>query len=145
MATKKALEYFIKSLAPKNIKENFTPMSRDFPSARQARKDVPKKLLKKLGSGVKVYLVDGTFIRNNIDIDFTMGGHEFVYPKYIPKNEIWLDKDISEKEQELTLRHENTERDAMIGGKNYEDAHEIANKEEIGKRKLDRVKKFLQK
>lgn len=124
-------QYFTKEEAPTNVKENFKPSSRDFKEVPGAKENIPKQEYKTLEDGTKVFLVDGNYIRNNVDIDFTMGGHDYVYPKYIPKNEIWLDKDMAKNDFENTLRHENTERQKMIGGEKYDKAHEIANKEEI--------------
>ncbi len=124
-------KYFTKEDAPTNVKENFKPSSRDFKEVPGAKENVPKELYKTLKDGTKVYKVDGNYIRNNVDIDWTMGGHDYVYPKYIPKDEIWLDKDMAKNDFENTLRHENTERRKMISGKKYDKAHELANKEEI--------------
>ncbi len=124
-------QYFTKEEAPTNIKENFKPSSRDFKEVPGAKESVPKELYKTLEDGTKVYLVDGTYIRDNVDVEFTLGGHEYVYPRYIPKGEVWLDRDINKIELDNTLRHELTERQKMIGGEKYDTAHEKANKEEI--------------
>lgn len=129
--------YFTKEEAPPNVKENFKQTSRDFKEVPGAKENVPKELYKTLEDGTKVYLVDGTYIRDNVDIDFTLGGHEYVYPRYIPKGEVWLDKDINKIEIDNTLRHELTEREKMVGGENYNTAHEKANKEEIAIRQRD--------
>lgn len=85
--------------------------------------------LKYLGkvAGLSIYLVDGAKIRNEIDIDFTCGGNEAVYPSYNPPGEIWLDDAAGPLDRTATALHEIVERDQMMRfGKNYEDAHEVA-------------------
>ena len=78
-------------------------------------------------SGLSVYLVSGVSVRNTIDIDFTCGGNEAVYPSYVPPDEIWLDDAAGPLDRTATCLHEIVERDQMIRfGKNYEDAHEVA-------------------
>jgi hypothetical protein len=74
--------------------------------------------------GIKIVEVDGTYIRDNIDIDFTAGGHEFVYPNYIRPGEVWIDKDMSPQDKEATVIHELNERMKMSKGMMYEEAHD---------------------
>lgn len=84
------------------------------------------KLLGQTG-GLVVYLVDGEHIRNHVDIDFTCGGNEAVYPNYVPKNEIWIDDALSPLDRTATLLHEIVERNLMVNkGWNYERAHDAA-------------------
>jgi len=85
--------------------------------------------LQRLGkvSGLDVYLVSGEYVRNNIDIDFTCGGQEAVYPSYVPPGEIWLDDAAGPLDRTATCLHEIVERDQMMRhGKDYNDAHEVA-------------------
>lgn len=85
--------------------------------------------LKKLGyvGGLVVYLVDGEYVRNNLDIDFVCGGNEAVYPNYVPKNEIWIDDALSPLDRTATLLHEIVERNLMVNkGWSYERAHDAA-------------------
>jgi hypothetical protein len=93
-----------------------------------------KKLLKK-GSipnfvhrkewrlGYRLVMVDGSIIRLYVDPEFTQGGHDIVYP-YVPKGEIWVEKNLHPKEIPFVLHHEITERKLMLRGKNYDIAHE---------------------
>lgn len=74
---------------------------------------------------ISIWLVNGEQVRNKYDIDFVQGGHDKVYP-YIPKNEIWIDDYIPEKERDEVILHELWERDQMSQGKEYEPAHEGA-------------------
>lgn len=78
-------------------------------------------------SGLAVYLVSGVNVRNTIDIDFTCGGNEAVYPSYVPPGEIWLDDAAGPLDRTATCLHEIVERDQMMRfGKDYNDAHEVA-------------------
>jgi hypothetical protein len=70
------------------------------------------KFLKKYSSKLKVFLVDGELVRDLYYIDFTQGGHDLVY-NFIPKQEIWIDNDISPREMEFVLLHEMHERNLM--------------------------------
>jgi hypothetical protein len=81
--------------------------------------------------GLAVYLVDGERIRDEIDIDFTMGGNEGVYPNYVPRNEIWLDDAMHPLDMCATALHEIVERDLMLNfGMDYDHAHDIASANE---------------
>jgi hypothetical protein len=75
---------------------------------------------------IAIWLVDGKYIRDNISIAFTQGGHGYVYD-YIPKNEIWIDN-CNLKEIEPIIQHELYERFLMkYGDKSYSQAHNMAN------------------
>jgi hypothetical protein len=109
-------------------------------SASQLDREISSSLalrpprLKLLGfiNGLAIYLVSGEQVRNKTDIDFTAGGNEGAYPGYVPKNEIWLDDALHVLDRIATIFHEIVERNLMVyGGKDYDDAHEIACKREI--------------
>ena len=92
-------------------------------------KKLPPPRLRFLGkvAGLNVYLVSGVQVRNTIDIDFTCGGNEAVYPSYNPPGEIWLDDAAGPLDRTATCLHEIVERDQMMrNGLDYDDAHEIA-------------------
>lgn len=88
--------------------------------------------------GVKVYAVDGPLIRDKIETDFIGGGHHFVaYEKYdgewceydwIPKDEIWVEKDLPDKV--AIAKHELEERPKMENGEEYPKAHKHAENKE---------------
>lgn len=85
-------------------------------------KKIHKKLLKTYSNHLKVWVVNGKIVREIFFIDFVEGGHDKVY-SFIPKNEIWLDDDISQKERKFVLLHEAHERFLMSNGKNYCNSH----------------------
>ena len=74
---------------------------------------------------IKVWIVDGFFVRTIFHIDFTAGGHDQVY-QFIPKNEIWIDDDIIQAERPFVLLHELYERNLMLGAMDYSAAHQKA-------------------
>ena len=72
---------------------------------------------------LRVYLVNGEYIRSEIDPDWTQGGHYKVYPKYINQNEIWIERMRDPIENQFTILHEITELNKMNEGLSYDDAH----------------------
>ncbi len=83
------------------------------------------RLWKKLESGLSVWIVDGRLVRSAFDVDFTEGGHEFVY-EFVPHNEVWIDNDLQEAERPFVLFHELHERNLMMEGWEYSRAHQDA-------------------
>jgi hypothetical protein len=78
-------------------------------------------------AGFPVYLVSGEKVRNELDIDFTQGGNDGIYPFYIPAPEIWVDDALHGLDRTATALHEMVERDLMVRhGMEYDPAHEIA-------------------
>lgn len=63
-------------------------------------------------------------VRNDIDIEFTCGGHHYVYPEYIPENEIWVEGTLDAVDLLSTEVHEFVERIGMKYFKlKYEESH----------------------
>jgi hypothetical protein len=89
--------------------------------------DIDKKLWKNYQKrGIKVFLVDGNAVRNNLGVSYGIGGHSKAYD-FIPKNEIWLEKTLDPAERDMILLHELYERRRMIRDKwNYMRAHHAA-------------------
>jgi len=85
--------------------------------------DVHERLWKKLESGLSVWIVNGRLVRSVFDIDFTEGGHDYVY-EFVPENEVWIDDAIMETERPYVLLHELHERNRMAGGWPYHKAHD---------------------
>jgi hypothetical protein len=80
------------------------------------------KLIKTLESGVKVWVVNGRLVRSVLHIDFTQGGHEYVY-EYIPPMDVWIDNDLNWQERGFVILHEIHERNLMEQGVPYSKAH----------------------
>jgi hypothetical protein len=83
---------------------------------------VHERLWKKLTSGVSVWVVHGRLVRSLFDIDFTEGGHDYVY-EFVPQDEVWIDDDLEEIERPYVLLHELHERNLMAQGRDYPSAH----------------------
>ena len=79
--------------------------------------------------GLAVRLVDGTFVRNHFDSDYSQGGNGYRY-RWIPKNEIWIDAEISEVEWPFIIFHECEEVELMRRGMSYDKAHNRAKRME---------------
>jgi hypothetical protein len=91
---------------------------------------VHERLWKKLENGVSVWIVVGRLVRSGFDIDFTAGGHDYVY-EFVPENEVWIDDDIAEPERGFVLVHELHERRLMSSGWTYDKAHDDSSKLEL--------------
>jgi hypothetical protein len=101
----------------------FTRNGKDLPSG----KNVHERLWKMLESGISVWIVNGRMVRSVFDIDFTAGGHDYVY-EFVPENEVWIDDAIEEPERGYVLLHELHERNHMAAGIPYSKAHEESSK-----------------
>ena len=85
-------------------------------------RDVHERLWKKLENGLSIWIVNGSLVRSVFDIDFTEGGHDYVY-EFVPENEVWIDDAILEPERSYVLLHELHERSLMASGWSYSKAH----------------------
>jgi hypothetical protein len=86
---------------------------------------VPKEIyVKKLFSneGVDVWIVNGELVRDMYYIEYTEGGHHFVY-SFVPHDEVWIDNDLNPAEIDVVLLHELRERYLMAHGWTYTHAH----------------------
>jgi hypothetical protein len=75
--------------------------------------------------GLAIRLVDGTYVRNHFDSDFSQGGNGFRY-RWISKREIWIDEQINPEERPFIIFHECEEVELMRTGMDYDRAHNIA-------------------
>jgi len=100
-----------------------------------------KPYLKKLCEigNIKCWIVDGTYVRNHIEKEFTNFGHHYRF-KVIPENEFWLDKESADGEERYYLCNVKTI-EAIKKGKSYKEAVEIGEKAE----KRERAKSELSK
>jgi len=102
-----------------------------------------KKFLRKQAR-LKIYLVDGEWVRNNLSVIFGHGGHNFVH-EFIPTDEIWISTyhiknkfydcgctkvkktcKINSKFMEQTINHEIAEYNFIGLGNPYWKAHQVA-------------------
>jgi hypothetical protein len=87
------------------------------------------RLWKKLETSVSVWIVNSSLVRSIFDVDFTEGGHDYVY-EFVPESEVWIDGDAEEAERPFILLHELHERNLMAQGWDYDRAHADASRVE---------------
>lgn len=89
-------------------------------------------------NGLAVWIVDGASVRKDIYPDFGLSGNDLAY-HFIPKNEIWIDAQISCEETEFSILSELTEREWMLKELSYDDAYTKA-LEEVSKKRNEAYK-----
>ena len=80
--------------------------------------------------GISIWIVNGSNVRRDIFPDFGFSGNDLAY-YFIPKNEIWIDAQISCEETEYSISCEMNERKFMASGDEYDIAYEKGLKEEM--------------
>ena len=83
---------------------------------------------------VKFYTVNGEFVRNRVEIEFTMNAN-WRSDAFVPKGEAWIDDRLSPFDGLATIKHELLEWQLIRGGTAAESAHEEATRLEAGFRK----------
>ena len=92
---------------------------------------------------IEVWLVDGNLVRSLYKTDYVEGGHGYVYP-WVPKQQIWIEKDLDRWELPFIVSHEYIELRLMRDeGLEYDEAHEICSKVEFKLRKRKGLNPFL--
>lgn len=79
--------------------------------------------------GLRIFLVDGTHVRDKYDSIFIQGGHKFRYD-FVPEGEIWIEESLPEEELPFVIHHECFEIEKMRGGWDYDRAHAAAKRSE---------------
>ena len=92
--------------------------------------------IKKVGQRGKIviWVVDGTYVRTHLDEEFTNYGQHYAF-KFIPVNEIWIDREGKPDEVPFFIDHLLVEHRLMTKGVPYDDALEAADKAERRERK----------
>jgi len=101
--------------------------------------------IKKIGEheGLELWLVDGSAVRRDLDENFTEYEHHARY-KFIPANEIWIEKETNEDEWKYFLENIDLERKYMAEGLTLGEAVEKADKiEQRERRQSARIQKIL--
>ena len=94
-------------------------------------------------NGFSVFYVNGKYIREHIEKDFPNFSAHY-YFKFIPENEIWVDKEFSKKEYKYFIEFIIT-REKAIQGKTPEEARQLGNKAEQAKRDKSKIIRKLKK
>jgi hypothetical protein len=90
------------------------------------------KKIENLGR-LSVWLVDGSWVRTNLDEEFNSYGHHYTHPA-IPENELWVDQEAHPDEQQFFIDHLLVEQRLMAEGKSYEKAVDAADRKERAER-----------
>jgi GTP-binding protein EngB required for normal cell division len=85
-----------------------------------------------------VWIVDGEYIRDNIDEEFTNFGQHYRF-KFIPKKEFWIDHERTEGEEQFFIDHLLVEHRLMAKKVSYEIALDKADKIERRERSRDKL------
>ena len=89
------------------------------------------KLLGRRGR-LKIWLVDGKWVRENMHIDYVHGGHDAVYRWITGGPQVWMDDTLEKSEFPYVLWHELFERRMMSKhGWSYNRAHDEASRREL--------------
>jgi len=91
-------------------------------SPKAVVKEVYETQVEKYHDVLDLWIVNGEVVRGLYFIDFTEGGHHFVY-KFVPVSEVWIDGDLSQEEMPYVILHELHERYLMSQGMDYGHAH----------------------
>jgi hypothetical protein len=83
---------------------------------------------------LKIWIVDGSYVRGHIDEEFTNFGQHFRY-SYIPENELWLDQEAEHDERRFFIEHLLVEHRLMKQGKSYAEALVESDKHERTERR----------
>ncbi len=83
---------------------------------------------------LQAWIVDGKYIREHIDEEFTNFGHHFSFG-FIPVKELWLDKEAHPDERRFFIAHLLVERRLMAKGVEYDKALEEADRAERKERR----------
>lgn len=77
-----------------------------------------EKLISYSNDNIAVWVVNREAVRDRFFVDFTEGGHDYVY-NFVPKGEVWLDDDLGQNEdRRFVLLHELHER-ALMATRDY--------------------------
>jgi hypothetical protein len=71
--------------------------------------------------GIAVWIVDGTYVRENLDEEFTNFGQHYAF-SFIPDDEFWLDRQNVPGEEGFFIDHLLVEHRLMAGGMDYDHA-----------------------
>jgi hypothetical protein len=85
---------------------------------------------------VTVWRVDGHWIRDHLDVDFTNGSHDLI-ASYVPAGEIWLDREATRPgdEWKIWMAFQLTHRRRMAAGASYLEALARAERVELAARR----------
>jgi len=101
---------------------------------------IKKAYIKKFSevSGFIVWIVDGKYIRSNIDEEFTNFGEHYGFG-FIPKNEFWIDKERNPGEEKYFIESMLVMNRLMTKGMKAEEAAKVADRIERRERSKSKL------
>jgi hypothetical protein len=106
------------------------------PGARVLSPAVPGKPYLRMSGrvdGFEVWVVNGQYVRENLDEEFTNFGQHYNF-RFIPAGEFWLDEENAPGEERFFIDHLLIENRLMAGGVAYDSALDEADKAEKAER-----------
>jgi hypothetical protein len=106
------------------------------------KKDIKKAYIKKFSeiSDFKVWIVNGKYIRDNLDEEFTNFGQHYQF-KFIPKNEFWIDRERNPGEEKYFIESMLVMNRLMSKGMGNKDAAKAADRIERRERAKSKLMK----
>jgi hypothetical protein len=103
---------------------------------------IKKAYIKKFSeiSGFKVWIVNGKYIRSNLDEEFTNFGQHYGF-RFIPKNEFWIDRERSPGEEKYFIETMLVMNRLMEKGMGEKEAAKIADRIERRERSKSKLMK----
>jgi cell wall-associated NlpC family hydrolase len=123
---------FAQAPEPTQDEEKTASQRMDHFSPERTPVEVKKTPLGEMGD-FKLFAVDGPQIRNEVDVDFALGGNPGRY-KYVPMDELWVEDTGDHEDMARTAEHELRECKLMLEGLSYDEAHERASEVEESQR-----------
>jgi len=101
-----------------------------------AKKNLKPAYIEKIDQrgDLAVWIVDGVYIRGHVDEEFTNYAQHYAFP-WIPKNELWIDREAHPDERKFFIDHLLMEHRLMAKGMPYEKALPIADAAEQKERR----------
>jgi hypothetical protein len=104
--------------------------------------DVKKAYIRKFSeiAGFKVWIVNGKYIRDNLDEEFTNFGQHYSF-NFIPKDEFWIDKEMNPGEEKYFIDSMLVMHRLMSKGVGSKDAAKVADRVEKRERSKSKLMK----
>ena len=105
------------------------------PGCDASRPGLAPPYLRKVATkdSVVVWVVDGAYVRDSIDVEFTNFGQHYAFDR-IPRHEFWLDREAAPDEEKFFVDHLLVEYDLMGRGVPYDSALQAGDQAELVER-----------
>lgn len=119
-------------------------MKLKMPKIELPAKKLPAPYIKlyKTVNGIDCYIIDGSYVRREMNDQFTNFGQHYRFP-FIPTNEFWLDQQHGHKEYKYYIDHLLKEHELMKRGRSYAQAIDAGDRVEQRERIIGDNKQLL--